>query len=138
MEIPKPSEEDKQFFRSLLPPLGRRHVRHGSGHALAHLGDQALTPQAVARANYISVRQLRRLFAREGISFGTWVLEQRLRRCRTDLTDHQISQGAVAEVATSWGFRSAAHFSRAFHARYGTMPAGLRRAARLRTGEPVR
>ena len=83
-------------------------------YALAHLGDQALTPQAVARANYISVRQLHRLFAREGISFGAWVLEQRLRRCRTDLTDHQLSQRAVAEVATSWGFRSAAHFSRAF------------------------
>ena len=37
-------------------------------YALAHLGDPALSPRAVARAGYLSVRQLHRLFAREGVS----------------------------------------------------------------------
>jgi len=113
-------------------PDGRRRQLIGElkRYALAHLGDPALSPQAVARASYISVRQLHRLFAREGISFGAWVLEQRLRRCRADLADHQLSHRAVAEAAASWGFRSAAHFSRAFHGRYGTTPAALRRAVR--------
>ncbi len=40
-------------------------------------------------------------------------------RCREDLSDHQVSHRGVAEVAIRWGFRSAAHFTRVFHARYG-------------------
>jgi len=99
-------------------------------YALAHLGDPALSPQAVARAGYLSVRQLHRLFALEGVSFGAWLLEQRLRRCRDDLADTKLSRQSVAEVAARWGFRSPAHFTRAFHARYGTTPGELRRAAR--------
>ena len=100
-------------------------------YALAHLGDPALSPRAVARSGYISVRQLHRLFEREGISFGAWLLEQRLRRCRDDLADPRLGHHAVAEVAARWGFRSTAHFTRAFRARYGTTPGTLRRAARV-------
>ena len=99
-------------------------------YALAHLGDPALSPRAVARSGYISVRQLHRLFEREGVSFGAWLLEQRLRRCRDDLADHRLGHRAVAEVATRWGFRSTAHFTRAFHGRYGTTLGALRRASR--------
>ncbi len=99
-------------------------------YALAHLGDPELSPGTVARSGYISVRQLHRIFEREGISFGAWLLEQRLRRCRDDLADYRLGHHAVAEVATRWGFRSTAHFTRAFHARYGTTPGALRRASR--------
>jgi len=109
------------------PDLRRRSIiGELKRHALAHLGDPALSPAIVARASYISVRQLHRLFAHEGISFGAWLREQRLRRCRDDLTNQQLTHRAVAEIAARWGFRSAAHFTRAFHARYGITPAGLR------------
>ncbi len=97
-------------------------------HALTNLGDRGLTPAAAARASYISVRQLHRLFAREGLSFAAWVHEQRLRRCRDDLADRSLAHLAIAEVATRWGFRSAAHFSRAFAARYGVTPSEFRQA----------
>lgn len=99
-------------------------------YTLAHLGDPGLSPSAAARASYISVRQLHRLFAHDGVSFGAWVREQRLRRCRDDLTNQQLSSRAIAEIATRWGFRSPAHFTRAFHARYGITPAELRRTIR--------
>jgi AraC-like DNA-binding protein len=99
-------------------------------YALAHLGDPALSPKAAARASYISVRQLHRLSAHHGTSFGAWVREQRLRRCRDDLAGQQLSHRAIAEIATRWGFRSPAHFTRAFHARYGITPAELRRTTR--------
>ena len=98
-------------------------------YALAHLGDANLSPAIAARASYISVRQLHRLFAHEGISFGTWLREQRLRRCRDDLTNQQLTHRTVADISARWGFRSTAHFTRAFHARYGITPAGLRRPA---------
>jgi AraC-like DNA-binding protein len=99
-------------------------------HALAHLGDPDLTPAAVARANYVSSRQLHRLFARDGLSFAAWVHEQRLRRCRDDLADPTLGHLAIAEIAQRWGYRSAAHFSRAFAARFGTTPREFRQAAR--------
>src|SRR6266536_3404591 len=72
-------------------------------HALTNLGDRGLTPAAAARASYISVRQLHRLFAREGLSFAAWVHEQRLRRCRDDLADRSLAHLAIAEVATRYG-----------------------------------
>jgi AraC-like DNA-binding protein len=97
-------------------------------YALERLGDPALSPATAARASYISVRQLHRLFAQEGVSFGAWLREQRLRRCRDDLLDQQLTQRTVSDIAARSGFRSAAHFTRAFHARYGLTPAELRRA----------
>jgi AraC-like DNA-binding protein len=100
-------------------------------YTLAHLGDPALSPQAAAQACFVSVRQVHRLFASEGRTFGGWVREQRLRRCRDDLADPRLGHLAVAEIATRWGFRSAAHFTRAFHARYGTTPSSARPRGRL-------
>jgi len=95
-------------------------------YALAHLGDPGLSPGAVALACYVSVRQLHRVFAREGLTFGEWLREQRLRRCRDDLVDPGLSHLTTAEIAARWGFRSAAHFTRAFRARYGVTPASRR------------
>ena len=109
-------------------PLRRAMATDLRDYALAHLGDPGLSPQAVARAGYVSVRQVHRLFAADGLTFGRWVREQRLRRCRDDLADRRLSHLTVAEIAARWGFRSAAHFTRAFQARYGITPAGHRRA----------
>ena len=95
-------------------------------YALAYLGDPGLSPEAVALACYVSVRLLHRVFAREGLTFGGWVREQRLRRCRDDLADPRLSHLTAAEIAARWGFRSAAHFTRAFRARYGVTPASRR------------
>ena len=101
-------------------------------YALAHLGDPALSPEAAARACYVSVRELHRIFAREGVSFGAWVREERLRRCRDELAGQQHSHRTVAEIAARWGFRSPAHFTRAFRARYGMVPVEFRRLASAR------
>jgi transcriptional regulator GlxA family with amidase domain len=95
-------------------------------YALAHLGDPGLCSQAVALAGFVSVRQLHRLFAGESLTFGDWVREQRLRRCRDDLADPRLSYLTVAEIAARWGFRSPAHFTRTFQARYRTAPTSLR------------
>jgi AraC-like DNA-binding protein len=98
--------------------------------ALAHLGDPDLSPESIARANYMSVRQLHRLFASEELSFAAWVREQRLRRCRDDLADPRLRHLPVSEIAGRWGYRSPAHFTRAFSARFGVTPRELRGAAR--------
>jgi transcriptional regulator GlxA family with amidase domain len=56
------------------------------------------------------------------------VKEERLHRCHHDLADPGLSHLAVAEIAARWGYRSPAHFSRAFTARFGHPPGQARRA----------
>jgi len=98
--------------------------------ALTRLGDPHLAPGTLAGAHYISTRQLHRLFASEGTTFGTWIREQRLRRCRAALADQRLSDTAIGEIARRWGYSSAAHFSRLFTARYGIAPRDFRREVR--------
>jgi AraC-like DNA-binding protein len=97
-------------------------------HARSRLGEPTLSPAAVAAAHYLSTRQLHRLFAGEGTTFGAWVQGERLRRCRKDLADPRLRGVPIAELAARWGYRSAAHFTRAFTARYGVGPRDFRRA----------
>ena len=115
-----------------LPRAGAIRVRELKAYALAHLGDPGLSPASIAQAGYLSVRQLHRLFAAEELSLAAWVREQRLRRCRDDLADPRLRQLAIAEIAGRWGYRSPAHFTRAFSARFGVTPRGFRHAAGLR------
>ena len=110
------------------PPPGTARIRELKAYALAHLGDPGLSPESAARASYISVRQLHRLFAREGLSFAAWAREQRLRRCRDDLADPRLHHLALSGIAERWGYRSQAHFTRAFSARFGVTPGEFRRA----------
>jgi AraC-like DNA-binding protein len=119
-----------------LDPRRRGLAGELKRYALAHLAEPGLSPEVAAQASYISVRQLHRLFAREGISFGAWVRAERLSRCRDDLTSQQLSNLAVSEIAASWGFRNAAHFSRAFTARYGIAPSQLRQASSAKPAPP--
>jgi len=110
------------------PPPGAARIGELKTFALANLGDPSLSPRRVARASYISVRQLHRLFARKGLSFAAWVREQRLRRCRDDLADPRLHHLAISRIAERWGYRSQAHFTRAFSARFGVTPREFRRA----------
>jgi AraC-like DNA-binding protein len=98
-------------------------------HARSRLGEPGLTPASVAGAHYLSTRQLHRLFARESTTFGAWVREERLRRCRRDLADPRLQGVSIMQIASNWGYRSAAHFTRAFTIRYGVGPRDFRRAA---------
>jgi AraC-like DNA-binding protein len=98
-------------------------------HARSRIGDPSLSPASVAAAHYLSTRQLHRLFARGGTTFGAWVREERLGGSRRDLADPRLREVPVAELAARWGYRSAAHFTRAFSARYGVGPREFRRAA---------
>jgi len=47
---------------------------------------------------------------------------------RRDLCDPGLAASSVSRIAFSWGFNDAAHFSRAFRARFGCSPRELRAA----------
>jgi AraC family transcriptional activator of tynA and feaB len=98
----------------------RRYVR-------THLQDPLLDPASIARAHAISVRVLHALFEDTDESVAGLIRRQRLARCWDDL--ERPTGGAVTEIAYRWGFRDAAHFSRAFKREFGVSPSEVRRAA---------
>ena len=85
----------------------------------ARLREPSLCPDDVARGNGISTRHLHRLFRQAGTSFGTFVRDLRLARCRADLADPRSAGLSVTAIAFRWGFSDSAHFSRRFKAAYG-------------------
>ena len=103
-------------------------LRSVKRYALSRLGDPDLSPPSVAAALYISPRQLHRLFAREQTTFGGWLREQRLRRSRRDLADPRQQDLSIAQIAGRLGYRSSAHFTRSFSARFGVGPRDFRRS----------
>jgi AraC-like DNA-binding protein len=93
-----------------------------------HLGDPEITPEMIAKINFVSTSYLHKLFHKyEGVSMGSWVRAVRLRRCHRDLTDPALADRKIIEIASDWGFPTASHFSRAFRSTYGYSPRELRR-----------
>jgi AraC-like DNA-binding protein len=115
-------------------PRASRHatrspLERAKQETLARLADPSLAPADVAAASFVSVRQLHRLFAAEGATFGGFLRESRLRRCREDLADPRLARRPIAEIAAHHGCRSAPHFTRMFAARYSVTPRAFRAAA---------
>ncbi len=94
-----------------------------------HLGDLDLSAERIARAHFVSVRYLHRLFEGEGITVGRLIQRLRVEQCARELARRGRVSPSIAVVAARWGFRSAAHFSRAFRAVHGCSPQQWRRAA---------
>jgi AraC-like DNA-binding protein len=96
-----------------------------------HLGDPQLSPAAIASAHHMSVRSLHQLFHDEGLTVAGWIRRRRLERCRRDLCDPALATRPVASIAATWGFASAADFSRVFRAAHGMPPSEYRESARI-------
>lgn len=87
--------------------------------ARARLRDPGLTVAAIATALHTSVSTLHRAFAGEPCSVAEWIWAQRLDAVRADLCDPALRHRTISDLAFSWGFVDASHFSRAFKARFG-------------------
>lgn len=87
----------------------------------------ALNPGAVARAAHVSLGHLHRIFRRSGSTVARTILRTRLERCADDLQNPRLRSRSVTRIAIDRGFTDAAHFTRAFTARYGVPPTAWRR-----------
>jgi AraC-like DNA-binding protein len=94
-----------------------------------HLFDHGLSAARIAHAHDISVRYLYMILARESLSLGDWIREQRAHRAARLLTDpdHDLS---IADIAYRTGYADQAHFSRSFRRWYDTSPREWRRMHR--------
>jgi AraC-like DNA-binding protein len=96
----------------------------------AHLSDAELDPEAVARAHFVSVRYVHKLFEGEERSVSRWILQRRLERVRRDLTDPGLASETISTIGRRWGLANPPHLSRLFRAAYGVTPRELRALAR--------
>lgn len=100
-----------------------------SEYILDNLPDAQMNPDSIAQANFISTRQLHKLFHAQKTTVSQWIRERRLEQCRRDLSDPTEAGRSVSEIASSWGIFDGAHFSRIFRAAYDMSPREYRRAA---------
>ena len=105
-------------------------------HVEDRLADPTLCPPGIAACLGISLRHLHRLFNATGHSIGEYVRLRRLDRCRQDLSDSRLRQRSITEIAFSWGFSDAAHFSHSFRKQFGLSPRTFRESGvtRIATG----
>lgn len=110
----------------LLSPNKISQVRHLQQFVQARLPDPELSPAKIAGDYGISARHLHRIFQWAGVSFGEWVKNCRLEKCRDDLADPKFAGHGIIQIAFHWGFNDASHFSRAFKSRYKVSPRKFR------------
>ena len=101
------------------------------GYIRTHLREPDLTAGRIAAEHHISVRQLYRILAGEGISLGDWIRARRLEGCRNDLASTGYGEPIFA-VAHRWGFTDASSFTRMFRATFGVSPRQWRETNRHR------
>lgn len=94
-----------------------------------HLADPGLGPDTIARAHFVSTRQLHRLFAQQGTTVTQRIRTHRLERCRRELLDPR-SATSITGISQRWGFTDLPTFSRAFRSAYGSTPSAYRRGNR--------
>ncbi|WP_260605774.1 helix-turn-helix domain-containing protein [Streptomyces sp. WAC01280] len=116
---PLPAETRQQVLRARI----RAFIDH-------NLPDPGLGPAAIAAHHHISVRLLHLLFREEPETVGATIRRLRLERSRADLADPRLGHCGVGEIASRWGFRHQADFSRAFRRAYGMAPSDHRRGSR--------
>jgi len=92
----------------------------------ARLHEPGLSVAAIAAELRLAPSSLHRAWQGEGCTIAECIWAQRLDAARRDLCNPAQRARSVSAIAFSWGFNDAAHFSRAFRARFGCAPRELR------------
>jgi AraC-like DNA-binding protein len=122
-----------ELVRALITThLGIAHLAKDPLHATlrlrileyvrANLGDAALNAHQIAAAHHISVRYLYKVLAQGGISLGSWIRNERLERCRSQLVDPRSGPMTIAALSRRSGFADPSTFTRHFREAYGMTP----------------
>ena len=98
----------------------------------AHLREPSMSVGTIAALLRLSPSTLYRVWAGEPCTLAEWIWIQRLGATRRDLSDPTLAGCGISEIAYSWGFNDAAHFSRAFRARFGCTPREYRAQQHVR------
>jgi AraC-like DNA-binding protein len=92
-----------------------------------NLRDPGLSSPSISAGLRISPRYLRSVFALGGEKMSSYILRRRLEECAMQMSNPAWRAHTLTEIAFSWGFNSAAHFTRTFREKYGMAPRDYRR-----------
>lgn len=92
-----------------------------------NLRDPELSPSSISAGLRVSARYLRTVFVSAGDNMRAYILRRRLEECARQMCNPAWRAHTLTEIAFSWGFNSAAHFTRKFHEKYGMAPREYRR-----------
>jgi AraC-like DNA-binding protein len=70
------------------------------------------------------------LFEPEGVSFTTYVINQRLARAHRMLCDPLFDHRSISAIALAVGFGDISYFNRTFRRCFGATPSDVRRQSR--------
>jgi AraC-like DNA-binding protein len=96
---------------------------------MQNLGDSSLSLGAIAARHGISPRYVHMLFDGDGMTFTAFVIEQRLARAYSMLSDPRYLPHKISAISHDCGFHDLSWFHRTFRRRYGTTPSDIREAA---------
>jgi AraC-like DNA-binding protein len=97
---------------------------------IKHLCSRDLTINTVAARHGLTPRYVQRLFEYEGISFTSFVLDERLALAHRMLSSWPQAERAISAIAFEVGFGDLSYFNRVFRRHYGDTPSNVREAAR--------
>jgi AraC-like DNA-binding protein len=114
-----PSTDDPRPVEKMLLASGRQFVER-------NLDDVELSPEAVRRHLGVSRSLLYKVFEPVG-GVSAFIQGRRLDQAFDAILHDRAEQHTLGEIGYRHGFRSDAHFSRAFRGRFGVTPGRLRR-----------
>ena len=105
-----------------LPGLAQYHISRIKAFIEAHMTDPELSLPKIAAELALSEAHLHRLFKSQTETLAQYIWSRRLEACKRALADPARGRCPLGTIALEYGFNDAAHFSRAFRARFGSSP----------------
>lgn len=92
----------------------------------ANIRNPDLSPSFIAEANGISTRYLHWLFHQAGETVMQYIVSLRLDFCARDLSNLNMAQRKISDIAYFWGFQDTAHFNKRFKLQFNMSPGAFR------------
>lgn len=108
------------------PDPHERLLRKGLQLIDAHIADENLCPEMIARDIGVSIRGLYRVFAKNGLVVAQYIKNRRLDICAEALRNPQ-STIKLSALGFAWGFSNSSYFTTAFKQRFGVSPGEYRK-----------
>jgi AraC-like DNA-binding protein len=95
-------------------------------YIVEHLAAHDLSVRSVADHYALTPRYVHVLFEREGITFSTFLLEQRLLLAHRMLQSPRYASSTISAIAFAAGFGDLSHFNHCFRRKFGASPTEIR------------